>query len=137
MITENADAAPTWEEKADKVVSEAKKHINKKYRSGGTGPKEFDCSGFTQYVYKTAIQYQLPRTSQDQANKGTTIAKSNIRKGDLLFFNTNDKNISHVAIYIGNNKMIHAANSRVNIEITDINNSYWKSRFVKATRVIQ
>lgn len=137
MITENVEAAPTWEQKADKVVTEAKKHINKKYASGGEGPDQFDCSGFTKYVFKTAIQYQLPRTSKDQANKGTTVSKNNIRKGDLLFFNTNGKDISHVAIYIGNNKMIHAVNSRVDIEITDLNNSYWKARFVKAKRIIQ
>lgn len=137
FTAKKTEAAPAWEQKANKVISVAMQNKNKKYKAGKAGPDEFDCSGFTQYVYKTAINLKLPRTSKDQANTGTTIAKSNIRKGDLLFFNTNGKNVSHVGIYIGDGEMIHAANERKNIMISQINDSYWKQTFVRAKRVIQ
>lgn len=137
-----AQAAPTWQSKANKVSKLAdqnttRKNKKKQYQSGKVGPDKFDCSGFTQFIYKKSIKYSLPRRSSDQANKGKTIAKSKIRKGDLLFFKTNGKNISHVGIYIGNGKMIHAANERKDIQTTDINISYWKNNFVRAKRVIQ
>lgn len=134
---EQTSAQPAWEQKADKVISVAKANLNKKYKAGGTGPNEFDCSGFTKYVYKKAINLDLPRTSRDQATVGTTVSKSNIRKGDLLFFKTNGQNISHVAIYMGNGKMIHARNERHNITIDNINDSYWKRTYVHAKRVIR
>ena len=136
IFVETVDASPTWQQKADKVIKVAKQNSNKQYKQGGAGPNEFDCSGFTQYVFNQAIQYQLPRQSKDQANKGKKVNRNQIRKGDLMFFNTNGNNISHVAIYIGDNKMIHAANSRDDIIITDINNSYWKQKYVVSKRVI-
>lgn len=136
IFVETADASPTWKQKADKVVKVAKENKHKKYKAGKAGPDEFDCSGFTKYVFNQAIQYNLPRTAKDQSKKGTKVNRNQIRKGDLMFFNTNGNGISHVAIYIGDNKMIHAANSRDNIIITDINNSYWKEKYVVSKRVI-
>lgn len=129
-------ASPTWEQKANKVIQVAKQNKHKKYKAGQAGPDEFDCSGFTQYVFKQAIQLSLPRTSSDQANQGKTIEKTALKKGDLLFFKTNGSNISHVSIYIGNGEMIHAVNERDNITISSINDSYWKKHFVHAKRVI-
>ncbi|SHE81466.1 Cell wall-associated hydrolase, NlpC family [Seinonella peptonophila] len=129
------DAKTKWEVKADKVISEAKKHLNKKYKSGANGPNTFDCSGYTQYVWKRSISYKLHRNSGKQSTQGKTISIKKIRKGDLLFFNTNNKGISHVAIYLGNGKMIQSASSK-NVSIASLNNSYWKPRLVKARRLI-
>lgn len=136
VTKQSTDAAPSWEQKANKVISVAKQNSKKKYQRGKAGPDKFDCSGFTQYVFKKAINNKLPRSTKDQVKKGKKIAKKNIRKGDLLFFKTNGKNVSHVGIYIGNGKMIHAANERKNITTTDINISYWKKNFVQAKRFV-
>lgn len=133
----HAIGSPSWKKKANKVIAVAKENQHKKYKSGAEGPNEFDCSGFTKYVYKTAINLALPRSSREQAKVGTTVEKNNLRKGDLLFFNTNGNDISHVAIYMGDGKMIHAVNEDVNITIDHINDSYWKQTFVLAKRVIE
>lgn len=129
-------AKPKWEVKADQVIAEAKKHLNKEYKKGTNGPNTFDCSGYTQYVLKHSIDYGLHRTSKKQATQGKNISSQSIRKGDLLFYNTDGSGISHVAIYIGNNEMIHAASEKTDVTITPINHSYWKPRLVKAQRLL-
>lgn len=129
-------AKPKWEVKADKVIAEAKKHLDKQYKAGANGPNSFDCSGYTQYVFDRSIDYGLHRTSKKQATQGKNISAKSIRKGDLLFYNTSGKGISHVAIYIGNNQMIHAVNEKTDVTITSINHSYWKPRLVKAQRLL-
>jgi hypothetical protein len=105
-----------------------------KYKSGGTTEKGFDCSGFTGYVFDQ-LGVELPRSSKGQAQVGTKVAKKDLRKGDLLFFNTNGKNISHVGIYIGNGKMAHSSSSR-GTTISNINDSYFGKRYVTARRVL-
>lgn len=138
-LTKETQAAPSWEQKANKVITLAKKKKKEgaKYVNGKDGPNEFDCSGFTKYIYEKAITIQLPHSSKGQAKQGKTIEKSKIRKGDLLFFNTNGEGISHVGIYIGNGEMIHAANKDKHIIITKLSESYWKKRYVKAQRVFE
>lgn len=131
------NATPSWKQKADQVIKVAKANLNKKYKRGGEGPNEFDCSGFTKYVYKKAINLSLPRQSKDQAKVGTTVSRQNIRKGDLLFFKTNGRSISHVAIYMGDGKMIHAVNEDKDIQIDSIHDSYWKRTYSHAQRVIK
>lgn len=136
-IPTKADAAKAkWEVKADQVIAEAKKHMHKEYKSSTNGPKTFDCSGYSQYVFKHGISYGLHRTTNRQATQGKKIPHSTVRKGDLLFYNTNNKGISHVAIYIGNGKMIHAASSKTDIAITETSHSYWKPRLLKTVRLL-
>lgn len=137
--TKETHASPNWEQKANKVIALAKKKKEEgaKYAKRKKGPNEFDCSGFTKYIYENAIDIQLPHSSKGQAQKGKTIERSKIRKGDLLFFNTNGEGISHVGIYMGNGEMIHAANERDHIIITNLSESYWKKRYVKAQRVFE
>ncbi|RAL26566.1 C40 family peptidase [Thermoflavimicrobium daqui] len=132
----SSSSQSSWSVKADKVINEAKKHVGKKYRYGGTGPSSFDCSGFTQYVYKNSIGYSLPRVSSDQAKRGKSTGKSlsNLRKGDLMVFKENGR-VFHVAIYMGNGKMIHAASSKTGVSIADVNNVYWKPRFAEGRRL--
>jgi hypothetical protein len=78
---------------------------------------------------------ELPRSSKEQAKIGSKIAKKDLRKGDLVFFNTNGKNISHVGIYIGNDKMAHSSTSH-GTTIANINDKYYASRYVTARRIL-
>jgi cell wall-associated NlpC family hydrolase len=116
------------------LITEAKKLIGTPYRYGGTTPKGFDCSGFVYYTHKK-IGKILPRSSKQMYQKGKTVHKSSLRPGDLVFFNTSKsrKGVSHVAIYIGNNQIIHAVSKGVKID--SLSNSYWKSRYVGAKRL--
>lgn len=106
--------------------------ITGKYISGG-----FDCSGFVQYIYKN-FGIDLPRTSMDQVNKGESVNINNLEMGDLVFFRTNSVlpfEISHVGIYIGNNKFIHSPNARDVIKISELT-EYYKDKFVVGKRIL-
>ncbi|MGL4913828.1 MAG: NlpC/P60 family protein [Romboutsia sp.] len=122
--------------KADKVVAVAKQQIGKPYVWGASGPSSFDCSGLTSYAYKTAINHKLPRTSKEQSKVGTTISKSNLQKGDLIFFGSSSKNINHVGLYIGNSQMVHSPKPGEKVRIDNINSSYYSKRFVIAKRML-
>lgn len=123
--------------KGEEVVSYAKKYLGYKYISGGTSPTSgFDCSGFTQYVYKN-FGIEISRTSRAQINNGTAVDKSNLQTGDLVIFNgDSNKTIGHVGIYIGGGNFIHASNPSDGVKITPLDSSYYKARYVGARRVI-
>ncbi len=95
------------------IVAYAKKYLGYRYVRGGNSPSGFDCSGFTQYVYKH-FGYSLSRSSSSQAGNGVAVNKANLRQGDLICFSgsSGSRRISHVGIYIGGGRFIHAANSR-------------------------
>jgi hypothetical protein len=105
-----------------------------KYKPGGTTAKGFDCSGFTGYVFEQ-LGIDLPRASKGQATVGTKIVKKDLREGDLVFFNTNGKNISHVGIYLGNGKMAHSSSKRGST-IANFNEDYYVDRYVTARRIL-
>ncbi len=109
-----------------------------KYVWGGTTPKGFDCSGYVQYLFKKH-KINLPRTAWSQSKLGQKIILSNLKTGDLLFFNTDKKRgipVSHVGIYIGNGKFIHAASRKKGIIISPVA-GYYQDRFVVAKRIIK
>lgn len=115
------------------ILKEARKHIGTPYQYGGNTPDGFDCSGFTSYVMgKHAIQ--LPRTASAQYAQLKAVKKP--LPGDLVFFRTESQRVSHVGIYSGNLKMIHAPSSGKTVEEISLNNVYWKPRYVGA-RMIQ
>ena len=118
---------------ANKVISTGQKYVGTPYRYGGTTPKGFDCSGFVGYTFKKATGKTLPRTSASLYKQGIKVAKSKLQKGDLVFFNTSGKGVSHVAIYIGSNKVIHSVSKGVKID--SLSSSYWKKRYVGAKRL--
>ena len=91
--------------KGAKALAFAKRHLGDRYRWGGTGPHSWDCSGLTRGAWKAAGK-KIPRTSQAQSRFGKKVSKSNLRKGDLVFFYSGK---SHVGIYAGKGKVIHAS----------------------------
>ncbi|WP_022851966.1 C40 family peptidase [Limisalsivibrio acetivorans] len=116
----------------DKIVRTAHRYIGVPYQWGGTNPNTgFDCSGLTMVVYKYN-GLNLPRTSREQYKTGRYVKRNNLRKGDLVFFATGGGNrVSHVGIYIGSNKFIHAPSRGKKVRIESIN-SYWQRRYVGA-----
>ena len=120
---------------ASKIVSTAKKYIGVPYLWGGTTPKGFDCSGFVQYVFNEN-GISVPRTSSSQYYELTRkVSKSNLQPGDLVFFNTSGKGVSHVGIYIGDGKFIHSASSK-GIVIAELFGAYWSNLYLGARRVL-
>ncbi|CEN84829.1 cell wall hydrolase; phosphatase-associated protein [[Clostridium] sordellii] len=121
---------------ADAVISLAKQQLGKPYVWGAEGPSSFDCSGFTQYVFKNAAGKNLPRVSKEQSKFGQSVNKSNLQKGDLIFFDTDkDGVVNHVGIYMGNNEFIHASSGGKKVMISQLN-SYYNSVYTNARRVL-
>ncbi|KMY56294.1 hypothetical protein AC623_18315 [Bacillus sp. FJAT-27231] len=121
----------------ESLVDYGKKFMGVKYVFGGTTPNGFDCSGFTQYVYKHAAGVSIPRTTELQYKIGTAVSKSQLMPGDLVFFsNTYRAGISHVGIYAGNNMVLNATSSQ-GIALVSLNNSYWGPKYTGAKRVVE
>ena len=118
---------------AQQILSFAARFLGVPYLMGGTTPAAFDCSGFTQYVFRNA-GISLGRTAQNQYNNGVSVARSNLSPGDLVFFQTYKSGASHVGIYVGNNTMINSSNGGVSYD--DMTENYWASRYLGARRVI-
>ncbi|MGG1676521.1 NlpC/P60 family protein [Neobacillus sp. NRS-1170] len=116
----------------DKVADIALDYIGVPYVWGGTSPKGFDCSGFTSFTYKQA-GVTLPRTASDQYTKGQAVSKSNLTEGDLVFFSTYKAGASHVGIYLGDNKFVHASSSGV--KISSLGESYYTSTYIGSKRI--
>ena len=137
--TKPSNSSSSTSSKVDKVLNFASQQLGKPYVWGAQGPNSFDCSGLTYYVYKNAAGITLPRTSVEQSKYGTTVSKSNLKAGDLIFFDTsgpNDGGVSHVGIYVGNGQMIHASSSSKKIVKVSVETSYWNNAFVRAKRVL-
>lgn len=127
----NQKTSPT----AAAIIRTAKKYTGTPYVFGGTTPKGFDCSGYLQYIF---VQHgiKIPRAADEQYKIGTTIARNKLIAGDLVFFNTDAKGISHCGLYIGNGNFIHASSSK-GVRIDELNNSYWKTRYSGAKRILK
>lgn len=120
-----------------KVLNTAKDMLGVKYRYGGSHPSRgFDCSGLVQYTHKAA-GIHLPRTTSAQYRASRPIQKRYLKPGDLVFFKTAvSRAISHVGIYLGNNKFIHAPSSGKQVKINSMTEKYWRNRFTAAGRVL-
>ena len=119
------------------VIKTAKKMLGVKYRYGGTSPNQgFDCSGFVQYSHRSAGIY-LPRTTGLQYKATKSISRRYLKAGDLVFFKTSpSRAVSHVGIYLGDNKFIHAPSSGKHVKISSMKEKYWRKRFTGAGRVL-
>lgn len=126
---------PSSNSKLDKVLSTVKAQVGKPYVYGAAGPNSFDCSGLTYYAYKKAGIY-LNRTSRDQANNGKHVSKSNLKAGDLVFFNSGTNSIKHVGMYVGNGKFIHSPSPGKSVKYENLSTSYYVKGYVTARRII-
>lgn len=126
LIVKGTQTAPTIS-KAQLVLDEAKKYIGTPYLWGGNTPAGFDCSGYTRYVFER-VGIAIPRTTATQWSGLKSVASPN--PGDMVFFETYAPGPSHVGIYLGDNKFIHASSSGV--MISDMATTYWKPRYLGA-----
>jgi LysM repeat protein len=120
------------------VIRTAKKYLGRRYVWGAEGPSSFDCSGFTQYVMRKTKGVRLPRVSRKQAYYGKYVTRSQLRPGDLVFFDTSRRRrgyVNHVGIYIGNGKFIHASSARHRVVITSLNSPFYRARFKWGRRI--
>ena len=115
---------------ADELISSAMGLLGVAYRYGGTSASTgFDCSGFMQHIFKRSMGVNLPRTSAAQAQMGVGVSRSELQPGDMVFFRTMGRGrISHVGLYIGNNRFIHAPRTGKRIEVTSLSNKYWNAK---------
>lgn len=109
--------------------------LGTRYRFGGSSKSGgIDCSGFVQKVFRE-LEVSLPRTAREQFEVGTSVAPGDLQKGDLIFFSTYASYASHVGIYLGNGKMIHASSRDRRVVISPMNTAYYRSRYLGAKRV--
>lgn len=107
------------------------------YKFGGSSPDTgLDCSGMVRHVFRETIGMVLPRSSEEMSKASETIDATQLRPGDLVFFNTLRRTFSHVGIYIGNNQFVHSATRGGGVRIEQMNASYWSQRFNGARRVL-
>ena len=122
--------------KASELVVNAMGFLGVPYKWGGTDADSgFDCSGFVASVYQQSIGLLLPRKAEQQAAATEKIDQADLQPGDLVFFNTMRRAFSHVGIYVGNGKFIHAPRAGAEVRVESMGGSYWQRRFDGARRV--
>jgi len=127
----------TGEAKKNEIIgmfAKIKDFIGTSYKKGGNGTTNIDCSNLVKKVF-ASLGIEMPRVSRSQFNVGKKIDVSNLIAGDLVFFKIRKNSISHVGIYLGENKFVHSS-PRKGVMISDINESYFKKYFAGATRII-
>jgi len=119
------------------VVERAMTYIGVPYRLGGSDPKlGFDCSGFVTYVYRNTLGLVLPRTARQLATVGVGVSRDELQPGDLVFFNTLGSPNSHVGIYLGDSKFVHAPRSRTLVRIDSLDDPAYARRYDGARRIL-
>ena len=128
----NASSVPS---NRPSVSRTAYRFIGARYVYGSNGPYSFDCSGFTRYVLgKQGVN--LPHSAAQQARMGRFVRRGGLMPGDLVFFNTMGRGVSHVAVYVGDNKVVHATNPHDGVVVSSLSERYWSARYVGARRVL-
>ncbi len=118
------------------LIDNAMQLIGVRYRWGGNTPQSgLDCSGFVRYVFNDTFGFLLPRKSAQMSKVGMEVGKEELRPGDLVFFNTMRHAFSHVGIYVGDNKFIHAPSRGKSIRVDDMTKVYWEKRYNGARRM--
>ncbi|MBA3902861.1 MAG: glycoside hydrolase [Rhodocyclaceae bacterium] len=121
---------------AQELVLRALSFVGVNYHRGGESPETgFDCSGLVRHVYREALGLSLPRTSRDISRVGETIQTDELKPGDLVFFNTLRRGFSHVGIYLGEHRFVHAPATGGEVRVEDMRQSYWTKRFNGARRI--
>ncbi len=121
----------------DQVMYKVIEYLDTRYLWGGTTKRGIDCSGFVQAVMYQALGISLPRTSSEQANVGTDVQISDLKFGDLLFFDTRGKGrVSHVGIYLGDGYFVHSG-SKTGVAVASLESEFYSRVFLKAKRVLE
>ena len=129
-------ASGAWSAARDLTAS-ALSLIGIRYKWGGTTPETgLDCSGLVQFVFQQATGVTLPRSAKEMSRLGDKVSLADLQPGDLVFFNTRRFAFSHVGIYLGDNRFIHAPRRGREVEVATIDRSYWQKRFNGARRLI-
>ncbi len=136
IVSGDASAAEAKEDFTSTELREtAKQYLGTPYKSAGTSASGFDCSGFVITVFKDLGITSLPRTSASMYNVGKSVSQNELLPGDLVFFNTSGRGISHVGIYYGDGKFIHSSTSK-GVTLTPLNDKYyWADKYVGAKRI--
>ena len=121
---------------AAKVISSAEDKLGSTYVYGDTGKAGFDCSGLVYSIYNDELGISIPRSSRTQSTFGQQVSKSDLQEGDLVFFNTTGNGVSHVGIYVGDGKFIHASSGQGKVMTSSLSEGYYQDRYVNATRVL-
>lgn len=122
---------------ASDITSYALSLIGVNYKFGGNTPEQgLDCSGLIRYVFQQATGIALPRTAREQARVGETVAIDKLQPGDLVFFNTRRFQFSHVGLYLGENRFIHAPSRGGAVEVVSLEQKYWQKAFNGARRIV-
>lgn len=136
-LKKSDDKATDYAPAQDLLLS-AMSLIGVKYTWGGNTPESgLDCSGFIRYVFQNSMNLTLPRTAFEMAQTGKTIDKTDLKPGDLVFFNTLGRTFSHVGIYLGDNRFIHSPRAGRSVEVANMGQSYWTKRFTGARRIAE
>ena len=139
-IAAQIEASPLVQQVRDTatdMVASAMNFLGVRYKRGGTSAVQgFDCSGFTRYVFENSLGLVLPRRADQQAKNAGLLAikQDELKPGDLVFFNTMRRAFSHVGIYVGEGKFIHAPRAGGQVRIEDMRGAYWTKRFNGARR---
>jgi cell wall-associated NlpC family hydrolase len=139
-LVQDAMASPLVRQvrdRASEMVVSAMHFLGVPYRRGGNSEEDgFDCSGFTRHVFEHSIGLVLPRRADEQARLGLLqqVRREELKPGDLVFFNTMRRAFSHVGIYVGDGKFIHAPRSGAKVRVEDMRTAYWQKRYNGARR---
>ena len=137
LVSRLGDTLQHATDRAGELLRNAMGALGVPYRLGGTSAETgFDCSGFVRAMYQQTVGLVLPRTSAEQAAATPRVDKAELQPGDLVFFNTLRRTNSHVGIYMGEGKFIHAPRTGSHVRVENMNTSYWKTRFDGARRVL-
>lgn len=121
---------------AAKVINSAENKLGSTYVYGDTGKDGYDCSGLVYSIYNNELGISIPRSSVSQSTFGKQVSKSDLQEGDLVFFNTVGNGVSHVGIYVGDGKFIHASSGQGKVMTSSLDEGYYQERYVNATRVL-
>ena len=132
-----APVTPPLSDRLQNLLIHAISLIGVKYKYGGSSADAgFDCSGFVRHVFAESIAIELPRNSYAMGKLGDSVEKGDLRPGDLVFYNTLRRSFSHVGIYLGEGRFVHAPSRGKSVEIVDMSDQYWKRRFNGARRLV-
>ena len=129
------DTAPRMNKQVEEIIQFAKKFLGTPYHYAGSTPSGFDCSGFVRHLYEKSVGQLLPRRAEEQARSTEVIEREELKPGDLVFFNTMRRAFSHVGMYVGDGKFIHAPRAGKSVKIEDMRSAYWQKRFNGARRL--